>query len=180
MQDSAVSLCSTHLLSRHCISPHIPGTAIPGTDTNILQSYCLSQTGSLIMLEQQPRASIHAQSQHLVEPTSLALLLLPQSSDHNKHIYSSLEAQSHLSLQQRNMRAAETSCVVSAMRCWGRLNFCTQMDPDAPQKLTRLMAATSSEGPTSREVPLSAMALQPPLQAPEAPGTFTLSISICQ
>lgn len=42
------------------------------------------------------------------------------------------------------------------------------------------MAATSSEGPTSREVPLSAMALQPSLQVPEVPGTFTLSMAICQ
>ena len=44
---------------------------------------------------------------------------------------------------------------------------------------TKLMAATSSEGPTSKEVPLSAMALQPPSQL-EAPGTFTLSMAICQ
>ncbi len=45
---------------------------------------------------------------------------------------------------------------------------------------TRLMAATSSDGPTSKEVPLSAMALQPSLQVPEVPGTFTLSMAICQ
>ena len=51
---------------------------------------------------------------------------------------------------------------------------------EVEQMHTRLMAATSSEGPTSSEVPLSAMALQPPLQESEAPGTFTLSISICQ
>lgn len=40
--------------------------------------------------------------------------------------------------------------------------------------LTRLMAAASPERPTRQKVPLSAMALQPPLQEPEAPGTFTL------
>ena len=45
---------------------------------------------------------------------------------------------------------------------------------------TLLMLAISTEGPTIREVPLSAMAWQPPWHTPMVPGTLMASRSNCQ